>query len=29
MAAIAARQPEAAARLMRAHFDSGLEAASG
>ena len=28
MAAIAARQPAEAARLMRAHFDNGLEAAS-
>jgi DNA-binding GntR family transcriptional regulator len=29
MAAIAARDAEAAARLMRAHFDSGFEAAAG
>jgi len=29
MAAIAARQPEAATLLMRAHFDNGLQAASG
>ena len=29
MAAIAARQPEAAMQLMRAHFDNGLQAASG
>jgi DNA-binding GntR family transcriptional regulator len=28
MAAIAARDAEAARRLMRAHFDNGLEAAS-